>query len=151
MRIAPRIELKDSDREILKRWARGRSTPARLVMRATAILLAAEGKRNDEIAKDLGTSRPTVGLWRKRFADRGLAGIEKDASRPGRPRKNRRALEQKLIHMTTQTTPKNATHWSTRTLATELGVDHVFVHRVWKAHGLQPHRIRTFKLSRVVF
>ncbi len=148
MRIAPKIELTDSGRETLQRWARGRSTPARLVTRGKTILLAAEGERNEDIAKKVGTSRATVGLWRSRFVEHGLTGIEKDASRPGRPRKNRHSLEKKIVELTTQSTPKNATHWSTRTLAAELGIDHVFVHRVWKAHGLRPHRIRTFKLSR---
>lgn len=121
--------------------------PARLVMRAKIILLAAEGVENQDIATELGTSHPTVGLWRGRFATHGLPGIAKDATRPGRPRKNRRSLENKIVKLTTETTPKNATHWSTRTLAAHLGVDHVLVHRVWKAHGLQPHRVRTFKLS----
>lgn len=148
MRIAPRIELTESDRNTLQKWQRGRSTPARVVLRAKIILLAAEGNENEVIANELSTSRQTVGLWRSRFATRGLAGIEKDATRPGRPRKDRRALEKKIVERTTQTTPKNATHWSTRSLAAELGIDHVQVHRVWKAHGLQPHRVRSFKLSR---
>jgi transposase len=88
-----------------------------------------------------------VALWRKRFAAGGLAAIQKDASRPGRPRKDRRLLEKKIIELTTQTRPRNATQWSTRTLAAKVKIDHVFVHRVWKAHGLQPHRVRSFKLS----
>ena len=148
MRIAPRIELPDDSRRVLQRWSRGRSTPARLVMRAKIVLLASDGLENGVIAGKVGTSRATVGLWRHRFAAHGLAGIEKDATRPGRPRKSRQALEKRIVRTTTQATPKNATHWSTRSLAAELGVDHVFVHRVWKAHGLQPHRVRAFKLSR---
>lgn len=127
--------------------ARGRSTPAKVVLRAKIVLLAAAGKENQQIARELGTSIPTVSLWRRRYLVQGMAGIENDASRPGRPRKDRRELERKVVETTTQSKPKNATHWSTRTLAAELSVDHVFVHRVWKAHGLQPHRVRTFKLS----
>jgi transposase len=147
MRVAPDIFLSETDRSMLTKWSRGRSTPARLVLRSKIVLLAADGLRNDEIAQRLETSTQTVGLWRGRFANQGLSGIEKDATRPGRPRKNRKALEKKVVEMTTQSKPRNATHWSTRSLARELGVDHVFVHRVWNAHGLQPHRVRTFKLS----
>lgn len=147
MRIAPAVELAESDRLQLEKMARGRSTPAKIVLRARIVLLAAKGMENQDIAFELGTSMPTVGLWRKRFIAHGVAGIIKDATRPGRPRKDRAALERKVVQKTTRSKPKNATHWSTRTLAAELGVDHVFVHRVWTAHGLQPHRVRTFKLS----
>lgn len=147
MRTAPAIQLSDLDRATLQRFSRGRSTPAKLVLRAKIVLLAAAGHQNQTIAAELGTTPATVGLWRNRFAEHGLAGIEKDASRPGRPRKNRQELEQKIVKLTTGTLPKNATHWSTRSMAAAVGVDHVFVHRVWVAHGLRPHRVRTFKVS----
>src|SRR5881396_2244825 len=147
MRVAPQIELTDFERQTLQKWARGRLTPARLVLRAKIVLLAAEGVESQRIAIELRTSRPTVRLWRGRFAESRIAGIEKDAARPGRPRTDRPELEKRILEKTTQTTPENATQWSTRTLAAELGVDHVLVHRVWKAHGLQPHRVRYFKLS----
>jgi transposase len=147
MRVARVVELTESDRHELQKLARGRSAPARSVLRAKVVLLAAQGKQNQEIALELDTSVPTVALWRVRYLQLGLSGILKDASRPGRPRKDRRELEQRIIEKTTQTVPKNATQWSTRTLAAEMGVDHVLVHRVWSAHGLQPHRVRTFKLS----
>jgi len=147
MRIAPAIQLALNERTPLEQLARGRRTPVRLVLRAKIVLLAADGLENRAIAAKLKTSKPTVGLWRGRYAKLGLAGIAKDATRPGRPHKDRRDLEQKIVHMTTQEKPRNATHWSTRTLAAELGIDHVLVHRVWKAHGLQPHRVRSFKIS----
>lgn len=147
MRIAPAVRLTNADRKTLEAWARGRRTPARVVLRAKIILLAADGLENQFIATRLETSKPTVGLWRSRFLADGLAGIEKDATRPGRPRNDRRVIENKIVEMTTQVTPPNATHWSTRTLAETLGIDHVLVHRVWKAHGLQPHRVRNFKIS----
>ncbi len=147
MRVAPSVQLSDSDRSALQKLARGRSTAAKLVLRAKIVLLAAQGLQNQEIAFELSTSVHTVGLWRNRFVEQGVTGIQKDASRPGRPRADRHALEQKIVERTTQEQPKNATHWSTRTMAAEMGVDHVFVHRVWTAHGLQPHRVRTFKLS----
>jgi transposase len=147
MRRAPAIALTAADRAVLGKWAKGRSVPARLIVRAQIVLRAAEGLQNRAIAETLAISKPTVGLWRERFATRGLAGIAQDASRPGRPRKHRQALERKIVEKTTRSTPANATHWSTRTLAKVLGVDHVLVHRVWRAHGLQPHRVRHFKLS----
>ena len=147
MRVAPAVELTPIDRAALEQMARGRRSAVRLVLRARIVLLAAEGLENQDIAAKLRVSKPTVGLWRGRYAKLGLPGIEKDATRPGRPRKDRRELEQKIIHMTTQEKPRNATHWSTRTLASVLNIDHVLVHRVWKAHGLLPHRVRSFKLS----
>ncbi len=148
MRIAPEIQLSPGDRARLEQLARGRRTAVRLVLRAKIVLLAAQGFENRQIAAKLNTSKPTVGLWRARYAKLGLPGIEKDATRPGRPRKDRHDLEQKIVHMTTQQKPRTATQWSTRTLAAELKIDHVLVHRVWKAHGLLPHRVRTFKLSK---
>jgi transposase len=147
MRVAPSVELTESDRFHLQKLARGRSTAAKIVLRAKIVLLAADGLQNQDIASALGTSIPTVALWRGRFIELGMCGIEKDATRPGRPRKDRRELEGKIIEKTTRSRPKNATQWSTRSLAAEMGVDHVFVHRVWTAHGLEPHRVRTFKLS----
>jgi transposase len=145
--VAPQITLSDKDRQVLQRWARGRSTPARLVLRARIVLAAAEGKRNQAIAAELNTNRPLVGKWRTRFAQKGLAGIEKDAPRGGRPSTARDALAARIIEYPTQRKPKNATHWSCRTLAAELGTSSSMVNRVWRANGLKPHLSRTFKLS----
>lgn len=147
MRVACVIQLTEDVQKTLESWSRGRSTAARLVTRARIVLLAAEGWENKAIAERLQTTRPTVGHWRTQFARFGIAGIEKDATRPGRPRTDRSEVERNIITATTQTKPEAATHWSTRMLAKHLGVDHVFVHRVWRANGLQPHRIRSFKLS----
>jgi transposase len=147
MRVAPKIMLNDQDRTMLNRWARGRSTPARLVLRAQIVLAAAEGKSNTRIAEQLHTNRPLVGKWRTRFAQHSLAGIEKDAPRGGRPPASRKAMAAKIVEWTTRRKPANATDWSTRTLAKELGIDHTLVHRVWVANGLKPHLSRTFKLS----
>ena len=147
MRVAPAITLTESDRKTLESWSRGRSTPARLVQRARIVLLAAGGEENLEIADQIGTDRQTVGRWRTRFAKEGISGIQKD--RPGRGRKatKRQSLAAKIIEKTTRQKPKNATHWSTRTLGREMGVDPTMVHRVWKDAGLKPHLARTFKLS----
>jgi transposase len=147
LRIAPPIELTDEDRQTLDRWSRGRSTPARLVLRARIVLSAAEGIANTLIAEKLGTDRLLVGKWRKRFAERGLAGIAKDAPRGGRPSITRQAMTARIVEWTTRKKPKNATHWSCRTLARELGTSHAMVNRVWQANGLKPHLHRTFKVS----
>ncbi len=147
MKQAPQITLAEVDRATLTRWSRGRSTPVRLMQRAKIVLLAAEGKMNKDIAAELGINPNTVVRWRSRFGQGGVAAIEKDAPRGGRkPVVRDRAVKQ-ILDKTTQSTPVNATHWSTRTLAAELGIDHVMVHRVWKANGLKPHLTRTFKVS----
>jgi transposase len=147
MRRACQISLGDEDRTILERWTRGRSTQARLVTRARVVLAAAEGKENKDIAAELPISRGAVARWRDRFAVAAVAGIKKDAPRGGRPPKARNDLVRRIIEMTTQQKPANATHWSTRTLAEALGTNHALVHRVWSAHGLKPHLCHTFKVS----
>lgn len=148
MRIAPALQVTKTEHQHLARWARGRRTPARLVLRAKIALLAAAGHDNQHIAAALGTSRQTVGLWRQRFATQRLPGLAQDAPRGGRPPKARQALIARILKATTHTTPPAATHWSTRTLARHLRTNPTFVQRVWTAHGLQPHRVRAFKLSR---
>jgi len=148
MRIAPKIVLTADEKKTLEQWARGRSTPARLVGRARIVLLAAEGKQNREIAVETSFARPTVGLWRSRFALKRIAGIEKDAARGGRRPTRANRLARRILERTTQTKPSHATHWSVRTMAKEAGVSPSMLHRVWMAHGLQPHRVRTFKISR---
>ncbi len=147
MKSAPRIELTDSQRTLLTRWSRGRSTPVRLMQRAKIVLLAAEGKMNKDIASELGIMPNTVGRWRGRFAAAGPAAIEKDAPRGGRTPLKRNALAQRIIEKTTQEKPSNATHWSGRTLAVALGVDKSMVWHVWQANNLKPHLARTFKVS----
>jgi transposase len=147
MRVAQAIVIFDDDRRTLKRWSRGRRVPARLVLRAKIVLLAAAGTLNKDIAAELNTGMKTICLWRNRFAKSGLAGIEKDAPRGGRPATARAALAADIVRKTTTQKPPAATHWSTRTLAAELDTSASMVQRVWKAHHLQPHRTKTFKLS----
>jgi len=147
-RVAPTITVSDEDRKVLLRWSRGRSTPTRLVRRAQIVLRAADGWLNQTIAAELGVREKTVGLWRRRFAEQGTAGIEKDASGRGRPATvQRSAVETTVIRKTTRERPPNATHWSTRTMAAELGISPASVQRIWKRNGLKPHLIRTFKVS----
>lgn len=145
MRIAAPVRLKDEQRAKLAQYARGRSIAKRVVERARIILQAAEGKQDREIAADLGVERHTVSRWRARFLERGVAGIEKDAPRPGRVRQ---IDVEEIVRKTTQEKPDNATHWSTRSMARALGISAASVRRVWQAHGLKPHRVETFKVSR---
>ncbi len=147
MRRACQIILSDAARTILERWSRGRSTQARLVTRARVVLAAAQGTENKDIAAELNVSRGAVARWCDRFAASGIAGIKKDAPRGGRPPKERQDLVRRIIEMTTQQKPANATHWSTRTLAEALGTDRALVNRVWRAHGLKPHLCHAFKVS----
>jgi len=147
MKHARQIALTDDERKTLECWSRGRRTPSRLVLRSRIVLLAADGMMNKDIAKALKTTPKTVSLWRTRFAERRLAGIEKDSPRGGRPPQAREQIAREIIAKTTQELPANATHWSTRTLAKALGTSPTMVQRVWKANGLQPHRTKTFKLS----
>jgi transposase len=139
--------LTGGERELLTRWSRGRSTPARLVLRAKIVLLAATGTRNKEMAHELQTTQETIGRWRRRFVEKRLPGLKQDAPRSGRKPTLRQAVAQRIVERTTQSVPANATHWSVRTLAEDLGVSRSMVHRVWQASRLKPHLIRTFKLS----
>lgn len=135
-------------KQTLEAWRRAKTTPQRIVLRATICLLAAEGSSNNAIARQLGTSRPTVLLWRKRFEEAGPAGLAEDA--PHGPSAHRLPPQTvtAIVEATLQTTPPDATHWSTRTLAKAQGVSHASVARIWEAHGLKPHRLATFKLSK---
>lgn len=148
MRRATRITLTDDERPTLERWARGRRPPARLVLRAKIVLRAAAGRQNKDIAVALHTDRECVGRWRQRFAAHRLDGIKRDAPRGGRTPRIRAVTIQRIVTLTTTTTPPAATHWTTRALAPVVGVSPKTVHRVWQAQGLKPHQTRTFKLSR---
>ena len=142
------LNLSDQNRTTLTTWINARNTPQKIVLRARIILLAAEGNANQRIAQELGTSRPTVILWRERFASGGPAALLEDE--PGRGRKPTisAARVKEIIEATLHTRPANATHWSVRTMAAAQGVSPATVQRIWDAHGLQPHRTETFKLSR---
>src|ERR1051325_10508267 len=133
MRIAPPVTLDPSQRETLQQWARSRSLPARQAERAKVVLWAAEGKTDLEIAASLKISNQKAGRWRKRFLQFSLIGLEKDAPRPGRKPAISAKLKEDLIRRTTQSKPANATHWSTRTMAAEMGVSEATVRRIWHA------------------
>ena len=148
MRVAPPLFLAPEERAEIESWSRGRSTPHRLVLRARIVLRAADGWENQRIAEALATRPNTVGLWRRRFALLRLEGLREDAPRTGRKPRLSPALVRRIVETTLHAKPRGETHWSTRSLADHLGVSHMTVQRVWKDHGLQPHRTRSFKLSR---
>ena len=148
MRVAPAVAPNPQKSEALEQRSRGRSLPARIVERARIVLLAAEGRQNKEIAGRLGVSVQKAARWRARFLERGLAGLDRDAPRPGRTPKIDAAAVARVVRMTTQQKQPNATHWSTRTMAQAAGISPASVGRIWRQHGLKPHRVETFKLSR---
>src|SRR5712692_2968213 len=137
----------DEQRAVLERWVGAHSTPQSVAMRARIVLLASEGVSNSEVARELGVSRPTVILWRKRFAAGGTQALTE--TKPGRGRKPTipAAKINAIVQATTQSTPPGQTHWSCRSMAKAQGVSPATVQRIWDAHGLKPHRVRTFKLS----
>lgn len=147
MRVAAAIILKASLRNKLSRFSKASNISPKLKVRSRIILLADEGKTNKQIAAELGIDEPQVGRWRKRFAQHGVAGIEKDKSRPGRIKPLGKRKESEIIRKTLETKPKGATHWSRALMAAETGVSESTVGRVWARNGLKPHRVRTFKLS----
>ena len=112
------------------------------------VLLAGEGRANHAIAQALKVSRPTILLWRERFAQKGVPGLLQDAPRSGRKKAITAQQIATVVEATLRTTPPAATHWTTRTLAKAQGLSHMTVQRIWKQHRSQPHRLETFKLSR---
>lgn len=147
MNIAERIIFTPQEEATINRWSQGKSFPLRLIQRAQIIQLAARGIFNHDIAKRLDISRPTVQLWRERFLAFRLSGLEKDAPRPGRLPKIRHKKVMTIVNATIHTTPSDATHWSTRSMAKAHGVSKDSIQRIWKQYNLKPHLIKTFKLS----
>lgn len=148
MRVALPIVLTEDQQRTLERWSRGRSLPTRQVERARIILLAAAGKQDLEIAAEVGITNHKAARWRKRFLKLGLAALEKDAPRPGRRPSIAKATVDRVIALTTTDKPHNATHWSTRTMAAAVAISEASVRRIWHSHGLKPHLVETFKVSK---
>jgi transposase len=147
MRTAPAIQLNPEQKAALEQRARGRSLPARVVERARVVLRAAAGQQDKEIAVALKITPKKVARWRKRFLALGVAGLDKDAPRPGRKPQITSLLTQHVVEMTTRQKPPNATHWSTRGMAAAAGISEASVRRIWHAHGLKPHLMESFKVS----
>ncbi len=147
-KTAELLMMTSEQRGTLEAWVRARTTPQRMALRSQICLLAAEGKSNNAIAQRLGTSRPTVILWRKRFEEQGTEGLIRDAPHGPSTRRLTGEKAKDVVEATLHTIPSDATHWSTRTLAKQMGISHSSVARIWNAHGLQPHRVKSFKLSK---
>jgi transposase len=142
------LALTSADREALERWTRRRTTAQALALRARIVLACAEpGATNSGVARALQVSRPTVMTWRRRFAARGLDGLL-DEPRPGAPRTITDADVERVMTLTLEAAPPDATHWSTRSLARATGMSQTAVSRIWRAFALRPHRTEAFKLSR---
>ncbi len=140
------LNVNDQERDKLQMWARRPKSSQRLALRSRIVLRCAEGLTNQEVARELGVTAATVGKWRERFRTHRLGGLA-DEPRPGAPRKITDTLVEEVITHTLETLPAGATHWSTRTMAKQVGLTQNAIWRIWQAFGLQPHRSETFKLS----
>ena len=146
-RPKPSLELSEQERQQLQQWTRQRTLAAQLALRARLILDCAKGWTNQAVARHNRVHAATAGKWRQRFVAHRLQGLN-DEYRPGAPRSISDAKVAQVVKRTLETTPEQATHWSTRSLAKELGLSHQAIARIWRAFGLQPHRSERFKLSR---
>lgn len=144
----PKAELTvtPTERETLEQWARRPKTAQALARRARLVLACADGKTNQAVAAEFGTTGQTVGRWRRRFIARRVDGLL-DEPRPGTSRRTSDADVERVLARTLETTPPAATHWSSRTMAEICGLSQSTVSRIWRAFGLRPHRTETFKLS----
>jgi len=147
MRVAPAISLTQAQQDQLLLLADGRRVQVRIAERARTVLLAAEGRQDKEIAELLGITRQKSARWRARFIRLGIPGIEKDAPRSGTKNRLSPAVIREVVRKTTQELPGNATHWSTPSLSREMKISPSSVGRIWRAHGLKPHLVKTFKVS----
>jgi transposase len=147
-RSKPPLSLSPEQRQQVLHWLAAQGTPQQVALRCRIVLAAAEGQSDPRIAADLQVSRPTVILWRTRFAERGLESLWQIA--PGRGRKPTYGPEkiQAVVAATLQTKPKGMTQWSCRQMAKSQGLSKSTVSNIWRSHNLKPHRVKTFKLSR---
>jgi transposase len=145
--VAPAVRLTEEQRTQLVAWSRRARSANALAVRSRIVLAAAEGLSTSAVARKLDINISTARRWRARFLEQGLEGLV-DEPRPGRPRTVVDEQVEQVITRTLETTPTNATHWSTRSLATELGLSQTTVSRIWRAFGLQPHRQDSWKLSK---
>jgi transposase len=145
---ADALIMTENQQTTLEAWVRAKKTPQRTILRSRICLLAAEGVSHNAIAKKLATTRTTVLLWTKRFREQGFPGLSKDAPHGASTRRFDAEKVKAIVEATLHTKPADSTHWSTRTMAKAQGVSHATVQRIWDAHGLQPHRVKTFKLSK---
>ncbi len=148
MRKIEAILISAADRERLERLVRDRNTAQKVVWRGRIVLLAGDGLTAEAIATAVGKSLLTVRRWRRRYVAKGVDGLLKDASRPSRVKPLSPEKVRQVVHITLHEKPPNATHWSVRTMAAAVGISHSSVQRIWQAHGLKPHLVKRFKVSR---
>src|SRR5437588_2317338 len=148
MRKIGRMWISSADRERLERLVGGRNRPQKVVWRARIVLLASDGLTAEAIAAAAGKSLLTVRRWRRRYMATGVDGLLKDATRPSRVKPLSPEKIKQVVHMTLHEKPPNATHWSGRSMAAAAGISYSSVQRIWHAHGLKPHLVKTFKVSR---
>ncbi len=146
-RPIPRLMLTQEEQATLERWARRPKSAQALAQRARVVLACAEGSSNTVVATRLNLTMQTVGKWRRRFVHKRLDGLL-DEARVGTPLRLSDAEIERVLAMTLESTPKNATHWSTRSMAKACGLSHTSIRRIWRAFALAPHRSETFKLSK---
>lgn len=147
MQTQASIWLSPADRATLEGWVADRNTPQKLVWRARIVLMSAGGAGTMTIVRAVGKSKRTVGRWRERYLSQGVSGLRHDATRPGRKPPLSTEIIARVVEMTLHETPPGATHWSVRRMARAVGISHTSVQRIWNAHGLKPHLVKTFKLS----
>jgi transposase len=145
-RPIPPLSLTDEERGMLEQWTRRPTIAQALALRARIILACGLGKTNTAVAQELRVTGATVGKWRRRFGEQRLEGLL-DEPRPGAPRTVDDAAVERVVALTLESRPRDATHWSTRSMAAEVGLSKNTVQRIWHAFGLQPHRTESFKLS----
>jgi transposase len=141
------IWLSPADRATLEGWVSRRNTPQKLVWRARIVLLSADRVGVMTIARSVGKSKVTVGRWQERYLTKGIAGLARDATRPGRKPPLSAEVIERVVDKTLHEKPPAGTHWSIRKMASAVGISYTSVQRIWKAHGLKPHLVKTFKLS----
>jgi transposase len=141
------IWLCPADRTTLDDWVSGRNTPQKLVWRARIVLLSADHVGVMAIVRAVGKSKVTVGRWQERYLAKGIAGLRRDATRPGRKPPLAAAVIERVVDKTLHEKPAAGTHWSIRKMAAAVGISYTSVQKIWKAHGLKPHLTKTFKLS----
>ena len=147
MRTGVEVRFGPGDRERLEAVVASGNSPQKHVWRARIVLLSADGIGTMEIQRRTGKGKPTIWRWQQRFMDAGVDGLLREATRPGRKPPLPPATVERIVEMTLAAPPGEATHWTGRTMAKAAGVSHRSVQRIWAAHGLKPHRVRTFKLS----
>ena len=146
-RPIPELVLTTEEQQTLERWARRPKSAQALAQRARLVLACAQEKSNTVVSREMKLTQQTVGKWRSRFMARRLDGLL-DEPRPGAPREISDAAVERVLTLTLESTPRDATHWSTRLMARRCGMSQSAVSRIWRAFALQPHRSETFKLSR---